>query len=833
MKKLVITLAAIFSALVLFAGAPEVTNVTATQQDEMVVIDYYLAHPDELLCMVSVEISADGGLSYGIVPSPGSLSGDIGIVEATEQGSPRQIVWDYSQDGIPSGTNYRAKVVADDNIPAIPSPLTHVLTAVDLPFFVHMDEANLVLLNSAPAPYYTPGNILVMAPCPQIPSGLMRKVVSFYFAGNLVYIETVNAKLEEAFDQIQLNFSEPVKVSDLVSSKALVDGITFVPGAKDFSFPYNLNVTIPLDDGVEIKVTGEIEFTLGYDFSVSVGYFSGLTSLKMGGHGDVDATIELEITGGFSVDKKIELYEQNFALISFMTGPVPVWMTPSVAIVLELEAGGGASITTSVSANATLDAGVKYNKYGSPQWSTYESHGLSFGYEPPSLSVGLNASAAAGPQLELNLYSVAGPFIFAAGYLALDADILDDPWWTLTGGFKVDAGVEFEVLSYELEWGTTVFDYSVILAQATSQQVAQPSFSPEGGDYTGYQNVIISCSTDGTSIRYTTDGSDPTTASPLYSGPVNINSDTTLKAKAFKSPWRPSDIATADYTVSIPAVETPVISPAAGNYLTSVDVSISCSSTNVDIHYTTDGSTPTTSSILYDAPFTLTESATVKAKAFDTDTSHDPLYNPSLTASAAFVVLSEEEYSASMDASIHITLPNTNDGTGDRLAVRNASGNPLYPPPAGSWQIDTLIWFSLASIPSGSTIDSATLKLYYYDFKDNDPAGRTLSLFRALQLWNEAAVTWNNQPLWAGVASSTAQVPASTSDWMEWDVTADVQACISGMSINYGWKITDFVPWNDYNIPITYFHSREYTNSNLRPVLKVQLAGKAKPLILQ
>jgi len=433
-----------------------------------------------------------------------------------------------------------------------------------------------------------------------------------------------------------------------------------------------------------------------------------------------------------------------------MTGPVPVWMTPSVAIVLELEAGGGASITTSVSANATLDAGVKYNKYGSPQWSTYESHGLSFGYEPPSLSVGLNASAAAGPQLELNLYSVAGPFIFAAGYLALDADILDDPWWTLTGGFKVDAGVEFEVLSYELEWGTTVFDYSVILAQATSQQVAQPSFSPEGGDYTGYQNVIISCSTDGASIRYTT-----------------------------------------------------------------------------------DGSTPTTSSILYDAPFTLTESATVKAKAFDTDTSHDPLYNPSLTASAAYVVLSEEEYSASMDASIHITLPNTNDGTGDRLTVRNASGNPLYPPPAGSWQIDTLIWFSLASIPSGSTIDSATLKLYYYDFKDNDPAGRTLSLFRALQLWNEAAVTWNNQPLWAGVASSTAQVPASTSNWMEWDVTADVQACISGMAINYGWKITDLVPWNNYNIPITYFHSREYTNSNLRPVLKVQLAGKAKPLILQ
>ncbi|MDD4223854.1 MAG: chitobiase/beta-hexosaminidase C-terminal domain-containing protein [Candidatus Cloacimonetes bacterium] len=833
MKKTILTLAVLFAALALFAGAPEVTAVTASQQENLVVIDYYLAHPDELLCDVSVEISDDGGLTYGILPGPGSLSGDIGIVEATEQGAPRQIVWDYSQDGIPSGTNYRAKVIADDNIPAIPSPLTQVLTAADLPFFAHLDEMNLVLLNTAPVAYYTPGNILVMAPCPQIPSGLMRKVVSAYPQGNLIFIETVSAKLEEAFDQLQLNFSEPLKVSDVVSSKALVDGITFVPGAKDFSFPFNLNVTIPLDDGVELTVSGDLTFTLGCDFSASVSFWNGLHKLKAGGHGEVDATIELEITGGFSVDKKIELYEQTFAMISFMAGPVPVWMTPSVAIVLELEAGGGASITTSVTANADFSAGVKYNKSNSPRWSTYSDYDLSFDYEPPSLSVGLNASVAAGPQLELNMYSVAGPFVFAAGYLALDADLLDIPWWTLMGGFKADAGVEFEVLSFELEWSATVFDYSIILAQASTDQVAQPSFSPGGGDYTGYQDVTISCSTAGASIRYTTDGNDPTTASTLYTGPVNINSGTTLKAKAFKGNWLPSNIATATYTISIPAVATPVISPAAGDHMTSVAVSISCASSNVDIRYTTDGSTPTTSSLLYSIPFTLTESATVKAKAFDTDTSHDPLYNPSLTASAAYVILSEEEYPTAMDASIHVTMPNANDGSGERLTVRNAVGNPLYPPPAGSWQIDALVWFDLSSVPSSSTVASATLKLYYYEYKDNDPAGRTLSLFRALQPWNEATVTWNNQPAYAAVASATGTVPASTFNWMDWDVTSDVQAFVNGTNANHGWKVTDLVPWNDYNIPISYFRSREYVSTNQRPVLEVQLAGKAEPLIFK
>ncbi len=835
MKKLIFTLVGLFTALALFAGAPEVTGVTASQQEGLVLIDYYLAHPDEMTCMVSVEISNDGGITYGIIPSPASLSGAVGLVQATAQGAAYQIVWDYSQDGIPSGTNYRAKVIADDNV-VIPSPLTHVLTAVDLPFFANLDEMSMVLLNTAPVAYYTPGNILVMAPCAQIPSGLMRKVVNFSPAGNLICMETVTATLEEAFDQVRIDFSGDLKASDIVSFHPLVDGVTYVPGGKDLSHTFNMNFEMTTDEGVKLAVSGEVTISLGHDLTITVSgpfWNKKLSYLQAGGHGDVDATIDLEIGGELSVDKKIELFEVVFATIYFQAGPVPVWMTPSVALVLELEAGVGASVTTSVRDSVYVAAGIEYDK---GEWSSYGTYDNHFSYEPPSLSTDLHASVAAGPQLELNLYSIAGPFLFTPLYLELKADILDSPWWVLMGGFKADAGVEVEVLGVGMEWGTTIFDVSDTLAHAETEQVATPAFDPfdpDGYDSEGYLEVIIDCSDDEDSIHYTTDGSNPTTASTLYSGGVNINCDTTLKARAFKSPWKPSEVASADYTISIPAVATPEISPAAGNYLTSVEVSISCTSTNVDIHYTTDGSTPTTTSLLYSVPFTLSESATVKARAFDTDTTHDPLYNPSLTASAAYVVLSEEEFPASMDASIHITLPNSNDGTGERLTVRNASGNPLYPPPAGAWQIDTLIWFSLASIPGGSTIDSATLKLYYYDFKDNDPAGRTLSLFRATQVWNEANVTWNNQPLWAGAASSTAQVPSSTYNWMEWDVTADIQACVSGTAINYGWKITDLVPWNQYNIPTTYFRSREYVNSTQRPYLEVQLDGKAETLIIQ
>ncbi len=160
----------------------------------------------------------------------------------------------------------------------------------------------------------------------------------------------------------------------------------------------------------------------------------------------------------------------------------------------------------------------------------------------------------------------------------------------------------------------------------------------------------------------------------------------------------------------------------------------------------------------------------------------------------------------------------TNYGTDQRLRTRNRFGG------GGSehWEVDTAIKFKLWSIPQGTTIISARLNLYYYANWDNNPIGRNLPLYRLLSDWGEDTLTWCNLPERAPTESASSVVPRSFG-WMSWDVTADVQDFVNRSSPNYGWFLTDPVPYSNYNIPQTWWYSKEHADH--RPYLEVVIAG--------
>jgi hypothetical protein len=81
--------------------------------------------------------------------------------------------------------------------------------------------------------------------------------------------------------------------------------------------------------------------------------------------------------------------------------------------------------------------------------------------------------------------------------------------------------------------------------------VEAPVFDIGSGSYPGPRSVEISTSTAEASIRYTMDGSEPTaTLGTRYSGPVEVASNGTIKAIAFKEGMDDSEVAEAAYVIA-------------------------------------------------------------------------------------------------------------------------------------------------------------------------------------------------------------------------------------------------------------------------------------------
>ena len=89
--------------------------------------------------------------------------------------------------------------------------------------------------------------------------------------------------------------------------------------------------------------------------------------------------------------------------------------------------------------------------------------------------------------------------------------------------------------------------------------VAKPTFTPAGGTYVGVQNVTLACETEGATIYYTTDESDPTPNSEQYTEAIVVNQTTTIKAIAVKGTDE-SKVAEATYTI-LPKISNPKEQP--------------------------------------------------------------------------------------------------------------------------------------------------------------------------------------------------------------------------------------------------------------------------------
>jgi len=338
------------------------------------------------------------------------------------------------------------------------------------------------------------GDVIVSGVSNMTPYGLLRQVTDVVFNGDQVVVETVPATLEDAIQECDIHGTWSLLPDgsttplEMVASQGCQE-CTLSPdanvqldstGCKDLT-ALTESCTgwyIDIDDVVlfdadedpgtkddQVVASGSLCANVDVDIGLKVedwalreAHFLVTTSEA------AELQIALKVTIA-ELHEKAELYRQYLTPITLWAGPVPIVFAPVLTFNVGIDAEVSTDVATSISSTADVTVGVSYAE---GTWSPVTDHFVSFGWDTPSLTAGCEVKGYLGPQLALLLYGVTGPYAEVRGYLELEADLFDTPWWKLYGGVEADVGFRVEVLGHDIAdyEVPAAIGYRVLLAQA-------------------------------------------------------------------------------------------------------------------------------------------------------------------------------------------------------------------------------------------------------------------------------------------------------------------------------------------------------------------------------
>jgi len=148
-------------------------------------------------------------------------------------------------------------------------------------------------------------------------------------------------------------------------------------------------------------------------------------------------------------------------------------------------------------------------------------------------------------------------------------------------------------------------------------------------DFTSSQKITLHNLQPSGTIRYTTDGTYPTSTSRTYDAPVTIRKTCTIAAAVFDKGKLLGGIDRRKFTRLYPP---PVVrSDEGGGFLSEATVEFVTPAGGVSVHYTTDGTDPSATSPKYSGAVTIAGTTTVKAVAVYEDGTLSPVAARTIT----------------------------------------------------------------------------------------------------------------------------------------------------------------------------------------------------------
>lgn len=365
------------------------------------------------------------------------------------------------------------------DLPPIIPETTNVLTDTTTQYLVSVsgDGAVFTFAQTTPAlEALAPGEVIVSEPTAEAPYGFMRRVTAVIHSGSQVIVQTEAATLEDAIQQGVGQVSYTLTPGNVMTS-TLSKGVTQRMRSQimqQSEFYLNLTDVVLYDDDGDLDTTndqvvanGSITLEPGFDFRIVVqdwqlkrfDFISRVTDVA-----ELQIATNVEL---LSMEREVEIARYTFTPITIIIGTFPVVIVPVLTVNVGVNGSVSIGVSTGVTQEATLTAGLKYTNGG---WSPVSTFANEFRYNPPTLSTSLNLRGYAGAELSLLIYGVIGPYADTYAYLELEADLLASPWWSLYGGLEVPVGVKVEVLGRTIaDHEALAIGYKVLLAQAASR----------------------------------------------------------------------------------------------------------------------------------------------------------------------------------------------------------------------------------------------------------------------------------------------------------------------------------------------------------------------------
>jgi hypothetical protein len=388
---------------------------------------------------------------------------------------------------------------------------TKVLDATTMAYLIEQEGSTYYFSPQAQAvASLQSGDVIVSG----VGEGFIRKVTAVNVTAEEIAVSTSDATLEDAIEQGTIILQKHLTPADVQSAEAppSVAGASADVRAASL-MDFNVDIDAELMPGVKAygtaSLSADLEMALSFDgwdwgcmcFPVK----EARAVLRSENHNELGLLAETQ----FSFSKEKEIAKYTFAPIWVTIGPVPVGFFPELSLTVGVEGHAGAKMESKVTLDNTYAVGVRYRR-GSG-WSPVNDYSRDFAYTLPTLSAEAEAKAYIAPELSVKVYGLVGPYFGLEGYLRLNAQPLETPWWSLYGGIGASAGFQAEALGVGLgNYSWPVWSKEWLLAQASQPSTSETKLifvRPPSSDWDNLYGVLFMADPDGSGItQLTPDG---------------------------------------------------------------------------------------------------------------------------------------------------------------------------------------------------------------------------------------------------------------------------------------------------------------------------------------